>query len=148
MIRLLCSGSLIADPVERATGKGDPFVTFTLACEVGKEGTKNVLVSCAAFTPDAVAEVLECRKGDDVCVAGRGELRHWTDTKTSEERTGLSCTVGRLLTVAKPPTHRAKKPEPEPKPASNEPAQPRAAEKARTGDGFKDLVDMEDDIPF
>lgn len=93
MIRLLVSGVLIADPVQRTTNKGQPFATFTLRSDAA-------LVNCIAFDLGAVEEVMRAHKGEMLSVAGKGELRSWT-ARNGAESHGLGCLVDRVLTVAK-----------------------------------------------
>jgi hypothetical protein len=74
-IRLLVTGTLLADPVARTTAKNTPFATITIR---SGEGDAAVLVNCVAFDADAVDEILAARRGEALCVAGSGELKSWT----------------------------------------------------------------------
>jgi single-stranded DNA-binding protein len=95
MLQLMCSGSLTAEPVRRTTTKGNAYATFQIRTQAGADA---VLVSCVVFDADAVAAVLQLRKGEAVSVTGRGELRHWTG-KDGREGHGLSCTVDKLMNM-------------------------------------------------
>src|SRR4051794_9272207 len=94
-IRLMVTGALLTDPIERTTAKNTPYATFTLR---SGEGDAAVLVNCAAFDQEAATEILAARKAELLCVTGRGELRSWIG-KDGAEKHGLSCTVDRVLTL-------------------------------------------------
>ncbi len=108
MLRLMCSGSLTADAVQRTTQKGNAYVTFQLRAQAGSDA---VLVSCACFDAAVVAEVLRLRRGDSVAISGRGELRHWVG-RDDKPGYGLSCTVDKLITMRPPKREKTAKPAP------------------------------------
>lgn len=95
MIAALLHGSLVADPVERTTSKGAPFVTATIRVAAGAEA---LFVGVACFDSDGCERLAKLRKGATVAAAGTLEATEWTG-KDGEERKGWRLTASEVLTV-------------------------------------------------
>ncbi len=95
MLSVLASGTLIADPKERATTAGKPYATGIV--RVPAEDAEPMLVSLITFNADAVAALLALTKGDALAIVGRAKLSSWT--KDGEEKHGLSVVADQVLTI-------------------------------------------------
>lgn len=95
MIGAVVSGTLVADPVERTTREGKPFVTATARVAAGEDA---IFVGVAAFEPTAAARLLQMRKGGAVAACGVLEQTAWTANDGSE-RTGWRLTASEVLTA-------------------------------------------------
>src|ERR1051325_8369349 len=91
----LASGSLIADPNRRTSGKGSDFAIATLrtATEDG-----SILVSLIAFGVQA-EELLGHKQGDALSISGRAKLTEWTG-RDGEQHHGLSLVVEQIASAA------------------------------------------------
>ena len=142
MIRILASGPLVNDPVERVSAKGAPYVTCSLRAL--SEG-ESILVSAICFDPRIVAELVLAKRGETVSLAGRGGLRSWTG-KDGEQH-GMSVLVDRAMTVSPPKPELKVKPESKgklkAKPESESPIAPLKPWPTGTT-----LEDIPSDIPF
>ncbi len=70
-LHVLALGTLTADPQQRTSSGGKPYVTANLRAATDEEP---VPVSVAAFLDSAKAALLALHKGDSVSVTGRSEL--------------------------------------------------------------------------
>lgn len=95
MIAALIQGDLVADPVERATAKGAPFVTATVRVAAGAEA---LFVGLACFDATGCERLAKLRKGATVAAAGTLEATTWTG-RDGEERKGWRLTASEVLTV-------------------------------------------------
>ena len=95
MLSVLASGVLVSDPRSRTSATGKLYATAALrvACEDGEP----IIASLICFDEQAVTAFLALMKGDSCACAGRAKLSTWE--KNGEQRTGLSVTVDRVLTV-------------------------------------------------
>lgn len=75
MIRALISGELFADPIERTTAAGKPFATARLSVPQA-EGDR-LFASLVTFEADAVARLLQLKKGASVSAAGTLKVATW-----------------------------------------------------------------------
>ncbi len=90
----LITGILIADPVARQGAKGQ-FATATIRVATD-DGA--ILVSAVAFGRLA-DNLLECRAGDAVAMAGRARLTAWTGRDGAEHH-GVSVVVEQIASAA------------------------------------------------
>jgi len=97
MISVLIEGTLVADPVERISARGQAFVTASVRAP-SSEGDEAVLCSVITFSTEAGAALAALQKGDSVAISGHAGLRSWT-SREGETRTGLSITASRVLSV-------------------------------------------------
>lgn len=88
-------GTLTADPIERQTQAGKPFVTATLRVAAGSDA---LFIGVAAFDPTAAARLMQMRKGGVVAACGVLEQTSWT-AKDGESRTGWRLTASEVLTA-------------------------------------------------
>lgn len=95
MIAALVQGELAADPVERVTAKGAPFVTATVRVAAGAEA---LFVGLACFDATGCERLAKLRKGATVAAAGTLEATEWT-TKDGEARRGWRLTATEVLSV-------------------------------------------------
>ena len=95
MIAALIQGDLVADPVERTTAKGAPFVTATVRVAAGTEA---LFVGLACFDATGCERLAKLRKGATVAAAGTLEATEWT-TREGETRRGWRLTASEVLTV-------------------------------------------------
>ena len=95
MIAALIQGDLVADPVERTTAKGAPFVTATVRVAAGTEA---LFVGLACFDATGCERLAKLRKGASVAAAGTLEATEWT-TREGETRRGWRLTASEVLTV-------------------------------------------------
>ena len=68
MIRALIAGELAADPQQRTSKTGNPYVLARVSVPQGDEG--RIFCSVIAFQSDAVARLLQLKAGASVAVAG------------------------------------------------------------------------------
>jgi single-stranded DNA-binding protein len=99
-IHVHVSGQLAGDPARRVGQKG-PFATASVRSGSGDDA---VFVNVVGFAENA-ERLLELRKGDALSVAGRGELRSWTN-RDGIEKTTLSVVAGEI--AAARPRQRAR----------------------------------------
>ncbi len=95
MIAALIQGDLVADPVERTTAKGAPFVTATVRVAAGTEA---LFVGLACFDATGCERLAKLRKCASVAAAGALEATEWT-TREGETRRGWRLTASEVLTV-------------------------------------------------
>lgn len=100
MIAALIHGTLLRDPVERATSKGKPYTTAQMRVPAGEE---TLFVGIAAFDAVPAARLAQMRQGGTVAVAGTLEATSWQD-KDGNERSGWRLTAAEVLSV-----HQARK---------------------------------------
>lgn len=94
MISALLQGDLIADPVQRTTAKGAPFVTATVRVPAGADA---LLVGIAAFDRTAGERLAKLQKGATVAAAGTLEATEWE--RNGETRKGWRLTATEVLSV-------------------------------------------------
>ena len=95
MIRILATGTLHTDPVQRTSANGNPFTTAKLKAD-SKDG---VAVWCSLIAFGADAERLATLKaGAALAVSGRCELSAWSNQE-GEPKAGLSLVVDELATL-------------------------------------------------
>lgn len=87
--------TLTADPIERQTQAGNPFVSATLRVAAGSDA---LFISVAAFEPPAAARLVRMRKGGVVAACGVLEQMTWT-AQDGEARTGWRLTAFEVLTA-------------------------------------------------
>jgi len=93
-IAILAQGTLTADPKERIGNSGKPFALCSLRCATDDEP---LIVNAIVFG-EAVGTVMAAKKGDELCLSGFASLRKWNG-KDGQERTGLSVTVNKAMTL-------------------------------------------------
>jgi len=113
MLSVLCSGTLVSDPVSRTSAARKIYCTASLRTPV--DGDEAMLASVIAFSDSAVAALLALSKGDSCSIAGRAKLSSWT--KDGEERHGLSVVADKVLTAYQAGRARKAAREPEEVPA-------------------------------
>lgn len=95
-------GRLVADPDRRETRKGNPWATGRLAVTLplpwgAEDGDKPpvLFLSVTAFNEQPVESLCRHRKGENLSVMGRLELRTWTgsDGKRREDWTCIAESV-------------------------------------------------------
>ncbi len=94
MIAALVQGTLAADPTERTTREGKPFVTANLRVPAGAEV---LFIGIATFDRTAGERLAKLRKGATVAAAGTLEATEWA--KDGETRKGWRLTATEILTV-------------------------------------------------
>lgn len=90
----MAQGTLVADPQQRVGASGKPFALCSLRCATDDDA---VIVNAICFGA-TVDTVMAAKKGDELCLSGAGSLRTWTG-KDGQERTGLSITVNRAMSL-------------------------------------------------
>lgn len=90
----MAMGTLVSDPMRRASGNGRPYVTATI--NVAAEGAEASLVSLIAFAPLARESLAVHREGDTVCAGGRASLKQWIN-RDGETRHGISIVVEQIV---------------------------------------------------
>ncbi|MPZ46979.1 MAG: single-stranded DNA-binding protein [Betaproteobacteria bacterium] len=93
-IAVMAQGTLVNDPQQRIGSSGKPFALCSLRCATDED---SLIVNAIVFG-DAVDVVMAAKKGDELCLSGAGSLRTWTG-KDGQERTGLSITVNRAMSL-------------------------------------------------
>jgi single-stranded DNA-binding protein len=92
-LRLLATGTLIADPQRREGAKAGQFATASIRVD----GDEAVFISVIAFNAEA-ERLLECARGDAISVAGRARLKSWPG-RDGTERTGISVTAEQIAAL-------------------------------------------------
>jgi len=95
MIGAVVTGTLVADPVERQTREGKPFMTATLRVPAGEDA---LFIGVAAFDERAAERLARMSKGGTVAACGVLEQNTWT-AKDGSERTGWRLTASEILTA-------------------------------------------------
>lgn len=95
MISALIQGALAADPTERTTREGKPFVTASLRVAAGADA---LFIGVAAFDRTAAERLAQMRKGGTVAAVGVLEQANWTG-KDGTERQGWRLTASEVLTA-------------------------------------------------
>ena len=95
MIGALIQGELIADPVQRVTAAGKPFVTATMRVPAGAEA---LLIGIGAFETAAAGRLAKLHKGSSLAAAGTLEATEWAG-RDGETRKGWRLTAVEVLTV-------------------------------------------------
>ena len=83
-------GRLTRDPELRRTGSGTAVTSFTVACDrdFSKEGEKETdFIDCVAWSKTGEFVNKYFKKGSVVIVAGRLQIRAWTDKEGNKRRT-------------------------------------------------------------
>ena len=114
MTSIFAYGRLGNDPREHTTKHGVIMATASLAAEVGgasiNGGPETVWLGIVAFG-SAAEDLLRCRKGELLAVAGRLQLNRWTDD-AGEERERLQVAAGTVVSArtTRPKGGKVKKP--------------------------------------
>lgn len=103
MIHALMSGTLTAEPIERTTAKGAPFVTVSLRVAAGPE---SIFVGCVAFETAAAERLIKLARGAAVAVAGEMQLNVWTD-REGQERRDWRLVAAEVMSIAQARRRRA-----------------------------------------
>lgn len=112
MTSVFAYGRLGSDPREHTTKHGATMATASLAADVGGASSdgraETVWFGVVAFG-SAADNLLRCRKGELLGVAGRLQLSRWTDD-AGEERERLQVAAGTVVSArtARPKGGRAK----------------------------------------
>src|ERR1700682_1813088 len=88
------AGTLTADPVERTTAAGKPYITASV--RVPGERENAALVSVVAFNEEAREDLEQLKKGASISIAGPAELRTWVG-RDGKEHTSVSMVADRVL---------------------------------------------------
>ena len=146
-LHVLAQGSLAADPQERASSAGKPFVTCLLRVLV--DGEESMLASLIAFDTSAVKALMQLHKGDPVSVAGMGKPTQWTGRDGVEKR-GMSVTVQAVLSIYQARKRKREAPEQgeleEPEISAPIVSTRCGADSARRGD--EPIEEMANDLPW
>ncbi len=90
-------GTLAADPEQRTSKAGRPWVSFRVAVSTDKEGSTTWL-RCATFSETAMQATAQLTKGSRVYVEGSLKQTEYTD-REGQTRTGLDVTAWKVEPV-------------------------------------------------